>query len=180
MSFDGNPLRLETPRLILRELTVSDAAFMLELLNDDAFIRYIGDRGVRTDEEARKYLQEGTIASYREHGYGMYLVLRRDDGASIGVCGLVRRDGLDAPDLGFALLPPYRAAGYASEACEMVLQHARNTLNVGRLLAIATPDNAASAALLRKLGMRIEGRIRLPGDDTELDVYHLDLNASAA
>lgn len=179
MSTDRPPLRLETPRLILRELTTADAAFMLALLNDEAFVRYIGDRGVRTEDDARKYLQDGTIASYHEHGYGMYLMLRRDDGASIGVCGLVRRDGLEAPDLGFALLPPYRAAGYASEACKVVLQHARDNLNVGRLLAIATPDNAASAALLRRLGMQVEDRVRLPGDDTELDLYQIDLSAGA-
>lgn len=161
---------ITTARLRLREMTTADAAFMLELLNDPDFLRYIGDRGVRTLEDACRYIEKGTLDSYRRHGYGMYLAERLEDGAAVGVCGLVRREGLDGPDLGFALLPAWRGQGYATEGAAAVLVHARD-LGLARVLAIATPDNRASNALLTSLGMRREATVRLPGDDADLWLY---------
>lgn len=160
-----------TRRLELREMTEADAAFMVTLLNDPDFLRYIGDRGVRTEAEARDYLRDGAISSYREHGFGMYLAERREDGAAIGVCGLVSRPGLAAPDLGFALLPAYRRDGFAAEGASAVLEFARGELGLPRILAIATPDNAASIALLQRLAMRPAGSVRLPGGDRDLELY---------
>lgn len=162
---------LATERLTLREMTEADAAFMVTLLNDADFLRYIGDRGVRTEAEARAYLRDGPIRSYREHGFGMYLAERRADGVAIGVCGLVSRPGLDAPDLGFALLPAFRRAGLAAEGARAVLEFACGELGLERILAIATPDNAASITLLTGLAMRRDGTVRLPGGETDLELY---------
>ncbi|HZW58656.1 MAG TPA: GNAT family N-acetyltransferase [Woeseiaceae bacterium] len=162
---------IETARLALRELTVDDAAFLKDVMNDAGFLKYIGDRGIRTLDDARAYLERGPLDSYRRHGYGMYLVTRRADDAALGICGLVRRDSLDAPDLGFAFLPPYRSQGYASEAAAATLEFGRKTLGLARILAIATPDNGASNRILRKCGMRLERRVRLPPDDSELNLY---------
>lgn len=164
---------LTTSRLRLREMTEADAAFMVELLNDEAFLRYIGDRGVRSEDEARAYLREGAIASYRKHGYGMYIAERRSDGRAIGVCGLVRRDGLDAPDIGFAMLPAWRGEGYAGEGAQAVLDHALGPLALSRIVAIATPDNRASLALLEGLGMQPAGHVRLPGSEEDLRLYEI-------
>ncbi len=171
---------LRTARLRLREMTEADAEFMVALLNDADFLRYIGDRGVRTADEARAYLREGAIASYRQHGYGMYLAERIEDAAAIGVCGLVRREGLDAPDLGFALLPGFRRAGYAAEAARAVLDFATTELGIARIVAIATPGNCASIALLGQLAMRPAGTVRLPGGDAELNLYEYRASEDAA
>ena len=171
---------LATARLRLRELTSDDAAFLLALLNDPGFIRYIGDRGVRTLADARDYIRKRIIDSYQQHGFGMYLAERVSDGAATGLCGLVRRDGLDAPDLGFALLPDWRGCGYAREGAAAVLEHARNVLQLPRVLAIATPDNDASNDLLTSLGMRRVQTVRLPGDETDLWLYALDTGAARA
>lgn len=171
---------LATERLELREMTEDDAPFMVELLNDPGFLRYIGDRGVRTPAAAQAYLREGAIASYREHGYGMYLACLRADGSAAGVCGLVRRDGLDAPDLGFALLPPWRGRGLAAEGSRAVLQYALGPLGLERVVAIATPDNRASITLLEGLGMRHAGNVRLPGGDRTLNLYELRAADTAA
>jgi len=171
MGAESAPPVLTTERLALRELTEDDAGFMVELLNDGDFLRYIGDRGVRTEDEARAYLREGTIASYAERGFGMYRAERREDGAVVGICGLVRRDGLDSPDLGFALLPAYRGAGYAAEGAAAMLDYAHEALGLRRILAIATPDNEASIALLEGIGMTLEGQVCLPKSTEFLNLY---------
>ncbi|GAB3510802.1 GNAT family N-acetyltransferase [Pseudoxanthomonas daejeonensis] len=154
-----------TTRLRLRELVEDDAGFMLELLNQPDFLRFIGDRGVRDLEQARSYLRDGPIASYSRHGLGMYLVEPRAGGAPIGLCGLVVRDGLPGPDIGFAFLPAYYGQGYAFEAASATLAHARTALSLPRVLAIVSPGNDRSIALLRRLGLRDAGTIQLPGKD---------------
>lgn len=154
---------LETPRLRLRELREDDDAFLVELLNDEGFLRHIGDRGVRTREDARRYLAEGPAASYARHGFGLWAVQRREDGALVGMCGLLRRDTLPDPDLGYAFLPAYRGQGYAREACEACVAHALDTLRMPRLLAIVNEDNAASRGLLERLGFALEGPAEVGG-----------------
>lgn len=166
---------LETPRLRLARLVDSDAPFVLELVLDPDWLRYIGDRGIRDLDGARAYLEEGPRASYRRHGFGLYRVDRREDGTSIGLCGLLRREGLDDPDLGFALLPAHRGAGYAREAAAATLDHARRDLGLPRVAAITRPDNAPSIALLQALGFRFDRTVVLPGDDVVLRLYVLDL-----
>lgn len=145
---------LETPRLRLTELAEDDAGFVLALLNTEGFLRHIGDRGVRRLDEARRYLREGPLASYAEHGFGLWKVTRKADGVAVGMSGLVRRDSLPRPDLGYAFLPDYTGQGLASEAGAAVLAHAFGTLRLPQVLAIVSPGNEASVRVLAKLGMR--------------------------
>lgn len=161
---------METARLTIRRLRPSDAGFILELLNDPAFIRYIGDRGVRTDADAVGYISDGPMASYERHGFGLYLVERKPDGTSAGICGLLRRDYLPEPDLGFAFLPAFRSQGLAFEAAGAVLAEARS-LGLWRVLAITSPDNTASIRLLGKLGFRFERALQPPGERTHLSIF---------
>lgn len=154
---------VETPRLFLREFRDDDVAFIARLLNTDGFRRYIGDRGVRDEATALIYLHAGPQASYAKHGHGLYGVARRDDGALIGMCGVLRRDTLDAPDLGFAFLPEVARQGYALEAARGALRHARETVGLDRIAAITAPDNDDSIRLLGKLGFRFVGMIHVGG-----------------
>jgi RimJ/RimL family protein N-acetyltransferase len=147
---------LSTPRLRLSPFTLDDAPFVLELVNDPDWLRYIGDRNVRGLEDARRYLREGPIASYARNGFGLLRVALATTAEPVGMCGMVRRDTLPGPDLGFAFLPRYRGHGYAREAVDAVLADARERLRLDRILAITTPDNAGSIALLEKAGFTFE------------------------
>lgn len=164
-----------TERLTLRRLVEDDAPFMLELLNDDAFVRYIGDRGVRTIDEARAYIRDRTIAPYEQLGYGMYLVERRSDGAALGICGLVKRETLDHADIGFAFLPTARGGGYALESAQAVLEHAHADFGIERLLAIVSPENAPSVRLLERLGFAFERTTRVTPDAPEVRLFSRSL-----
>ncbi len=153
---------LETERLFLREMTLADAPFMLELLNTPSWLAYIGDRGVYTIEQAERYLQEGNLKSYAEHGFGFYLVVVKETGHLIGMCGLVKREGLDDIDIGFAFLPAFTGKGYGYEAASATLVYAKNTLKLARVVAIVHPDNEASISLIKKIGMVYEKQVVLP------------------
>ena len=160
----------ETPRLRLRHLLDTDAAFILELLNEPDFIRNIGDREVRTLDDARRYIQHGPVASYSQYGFGLFLVELQDSAAPIGICGLLKRDYLDDVDVGFALRESFRGKGYAFEAASAVMQLGQQVLGLGRIVAITSPDNHASMSLLRRLGLEFERTIRIPDQarDTRL------------
>ena len=147
---------LETERLGLRAFTLDDAPFVVRLLNDAGYLRHIADRGVRTETQARAYLESRILRMYREHGVGPYLVLRQFDGEPLGLCGLFRRDQFEDADLGFALLETHRGQGYASEAAQAVLAHARDGLGMTRLIAVTSHDNTASMRLLDRLGFAFE------------------------
>ena len=153
----------ETPRLRLRHLAPTDAAFILELLNEPDFIRNIGDREVRTLRDAQHYINTGPIASYVRHGFGLYLVETREDAASIGMCGLLKRDYLEDVDVGFALHAAFRGRGYAVEAASAVMRYGREALGLGRIVAITSADNQASIKVLRQLGLEFERMIQVPG-----------------
>lgn len=152
---------LETERLILRLFDPDDAPFILTLLNEPSFLRYIGDKKVRTLDDARQYILNGPRASYERHGFGLYQVELKDSHTPAGMCGLLKRDELPDPDIGFAFLPDYWNKGFASEAANAVLNDARERLKLARILAIVNPDNDASIKLLEKLGFRFE---RMNGD----------------
>jgi ribosomal-protein-alanine N-acetyltransferase len=163
---------LETERLSLRRLAPEDdAAFVVELLNDPSFLRNIGDRGVRNEEDARRYLRDGPMASYAAHGYGLYLVAMKETGMSAGICGLVRRAYLDAPDLGFAFLPGFRRRGVASESASAVMSEAFGPLGLDRVLAIVSPHNADSIRVLEKLGFRSDGLVTPPGERDAIRLF---------
>lgn len=153
---------IETERLLLRELEEGDAAFIVDLLNQRSFLEHIGDRGVRTLGDARAYIADGPIASYREHGFGLFLAVVREGGARAGMCGLMRKPWLDAPDLAYAFLPQHWSRGYAREATAAVLAHARVAWGVGRVTAVVTSENAPSLRLLERLGFKFERMIADP------------------
>jgi len=154
---------LKTARLLLREAADDDAPFVLALLNSAGFVANIGDRGVRTDADAKTYIAERIHGSYQAHGFGMWVVEPLECGAPIGLAGLVKRDGLDVPDVGYALLPQAWGQGVAQEAAAGVLTFARTALGIPRLAAVTTPENQASMAVLRKIGFVYQGVIQLPG-----------------
>jgi len=162
---------LETARLRLRELTTSDGEFMLALLNDPDFIRHVGDRGVRTLEGAREYIVKGPMQSYARNGFGLYMVELSGTREKLGICGLVKREGLTDIDIGFGFLPQYRSQGYAIEAATAIMAQARDELELGRVVAITSPDNARSANVLLKLGLKFEKMITFPGEEKEIRLY---------
>jgi RimJ/RimL family protein N-acetyltransferase len=167
----ATPTVLVTPRLILRLLDQDDAPFILELLNDPDWLRFIGDKGVRTLDAARTYIANGPAAMVQRLGFGLYLVELSGTRTPVGICGLIKRDALDDVDLGFAFLPQFRAHGYAREAAAAVLAYGRETLGIPRIVAITAPDNARSIRLLEELGLRFERTLRMPGDDHEVRIY---------
>jgi RimJ/RimL family protein N-acetyltransferase len=164
---------VETDRLALRRLTHADAPFLVRLLNDPSFLRYIGDRGVRSEADAICYLDGGPLASYREHGFGLYLVTLRAGDTPIGICGLLKRETLSDVDLGFAFLPEFWSRGFATEAARAVLEHGR-ALGLDRIVAVTTQDNSGSIHVLQKLGLRASGAVRLSKDGPELLLFAPD------
>ena len=168
---------LETDRLIVRHLTTADAEFIIELLNDPSFIRYIGDKQVRTLDDACAYVRNGPARSYETYGFGLNLVELKSEGMPIGICGLLKRDTLPEPDIGFAFLPAYWNQGYALEAAAAVMKHGRETLGVKVVLAITTPDNEASGKLLSKIGLRFDRVVKLSEDATEVKLFTSDKTA---
>ena len=168
--------RIETERLALEWMTLDDAPLMLAVWNDGAFMRFVGDRGVRTLEQAQEALRNGPLSLYEKFGYGPFRVTVRDEGVDIGVCGLYRREGIEDPDIGFALLPDYCGKGYGYEAAAAVVDYAREDLELERLIAIVSPANATSIGLIEKLGLRYERDVRIAGDDHDVRVYGMQLN----
>jgi RimJ/RimL family protein N-acetyltransferase len=163
---------LETERLTLAHLSPeADAEFILRLLNEPSFLQYIGDKGVRTLDDARGYIINGPEKSYRENGFGLYRVTLKENDAPIGISGLIKRDTLPEPDIGFAFLPEYWNSGYAYESAAAVMKYAREALHIDRILAITTPDNEASAKLLTRIGLKFEGLIRLTSDSPEVKLF---------
>jgi RimJ/RimL family protein N-acetyltransferase len=162
---------LETERLMLRRLAAGDAAFILELLNEPAFLENIGDRGARTLADARRYIAKGPVASYRKFGFGLCLVELKDSGAPIGICGLLKRESLDDVDIGFAFLRKYWSQGYARESAAAVMHYGWTTLRLQRIVAITKPSNHASITLLEKLGLRFEKTVALPDHGGENKLF---------
>jgi len=165
---------VKTARLTLRELQLTDAAFALRLYNDPSFLAFIGDKGVRTVEDAENNLQQGAIASYAQHGYGMWLV-ENQQGQSIGMCGLIKRDFLTETDLGYAYLPEFFGLGYAYEAAQAVLAYAAEQTVLKTLVAIVSPANLASVSLLKKLGFVQDGQVLVPDKNEMVDFYRVFL-----
>jgi RimJ/RimL family protein N-acetyltransferase len=171
---------LETERLILREIVESDDAFMLDLLNQPTFIKYIGDRKVRNLEQAREFIESRYQKSYTENGYGLYAVELKEEirnpksaiqNPVVGICGFVKRDSLPDADIGFAFLPQFEKKGYAFESASAVMKYGREVLGLGRVLAITTQDNESSGRLLEKIGFKFEELITQPHDAEELKLF---------
>ncbi len=162
---------IETKRLVLRRLSPDDAEFIVELLNQPSFLRYIGDKEVRNNTDAVRYIQNGPVASYEQLGFGLYLVELKDTGVPIGICGLLKRDSLPDVDVGFAFLPSYWSQGYAFESAAAVMTYGRQVLGSRRIVAITSLDNDASIRLLEKLGLRFERLIKLSADQSQVRLF---------
>jgi RimJ/RimL family protein N-acetyltransferase len=171
----GHPIEIaRTARLRLRHVVPDDAAVYLEVLNDPAFIQYIGDRGVRTLEDAATSIVDGPMAMQRARGHSMYMVELIESGEPVGLSGLIKRDFLADVDIGYAFLPRHRGQGYALEAAQAVAGHAWE-LGLARLAAIVNPDNRASIGLLLKLGMRFERFIVPAAGQRGVNLYGMTL-----
>jgi [ribosomal protein S5]-alanine N-acetyltransferase len=164
---------IETKRLSLRHVHDSDAPFILELLTDKDFLVNVGDRGVHDLSSARRYIEEGPLASYRSYGFGLYLAELRSTTLALGLCGLLRRDSHPDVELGFALLPRARGFGYALEAVQGTMKFATHVLGLKRIVAIAAPHNQASIRILQRVGLRFERIVQWTrnGEDSRLYVY---------
>ena len=166
-----NPLAIETSRLKLRWLELTDADFIYQLVNDPQWLRFIGDKQVADLDGARRYIEDGPRAMYRQFGYGLNCVALKDSDTPIGICGLLQRESLPQPDLGFAFLPGFRGQGYAREAADAILQHAYLILRQTRVAAIVNPDNHSSINLLSRLGFCIEKQIQIEPNPEFIDLY---------
>lgn len=164
-------LELTTPRLLLRRLTTADAAFILELVNDPDWLQFIGDRGVKNLQAARTFIQTGPQAMYAQSGLGLLMVQSLTSKHAMGLCGLLQRDYLDYPDIGFAFLPPFRGQGYAFEAADAVIQAGLKLPDVSRIGGITALDNQASMQLLKKLGLSFEKVIKIDGHQQESNLF---------
>jgi [ribosomal protein S5]-alanine N-acetyltransferase len=165
---------VETERLILRPFGSGDARFVLRLLNEPSFVENIGDRGVRTLEQAERYLADGPIASYARHGHGLWLVALKETREPIGMCGLLKREQLADVDLGYAFLPEFWSSGYAHESARATLEWARSR-GMQRIVAIVSPANAPSIRLLAKLGFAFEGLTRTSPEAPQVALYGVRL-----
>lgn len=162
---------LETDRLILRQLHTGDAAFIFRIVNEPSWLKYIGDKGVRSPEDAKKYILTGPVDMYQRLGFGMWLVELKSEQKPIGLCGLIKRDTLDDIDIGFALLPAFCQKGYAIEAAAATLEYAQTDLQLSRVVAITSQDNTASGRLLEKLGFKFERLLPVDPDDELLKFF---------
>jgi RimJ/RimL family protein N-acetyltransferase len=165
---------LETERLQLSRLSYDDCEFIVELVNEPSFKRYIGDKNVKSQDDARRYLREGPIGNYEQFGYGLFLVNLRDTETPAGICGLVKREEFEDPDIGFAFLKRYRENGYASESAKAVLEYGFETLELRRIIALADPDNEPSLRLLERLGFVYEREVRMPEDNHDINLFSIE------
>lgn len=171
---------LETERLRVRELNNEDSPFILELLNTPGWLRFIGDRNVRTIEHALSYLENGPFKSYRENGFGLYMVETKQGKTPAGICGILKRDTLDHPDIGFAFLPQHSGFGYAKEVAKATLNYAGEVLSIPRLLAITKPDNRRSIGLLESIGFSFVETLQLKNETDHLLLYRIDFDQNGA
>jgi ribosomal-protein-alanine N-acetyltransferase len=166
---------LETERLILRELDIQDAQFMFQLLNSHGWIKYIGDRNIKSKEDAKEYIQKGPLVSYAAHRFGLYAIELKESKLAIGVCGLLKREYLEFVDIGFALLPEYEAKGYAYEAAKAILDFSNENLHINNFSAITLPNNSRSINLLKRLGFKFSKNFIFESTNEELELYNLHL-----
>ena len=164
---------IESERILLRPFTLEDAEFIVELLNTEGWIRYIGDRNIKTIEQARSYLLNGPMKSYETNGFGLSLVELKTDRIPVGMCGLLKRDYLDHPDIGFAFLPNYTGQGFASEIAKEVIRYGLRELQMEKIFAITLPENSSSIKLLEKIGFRREKNFISPDTNEELCLYSI-------
>lgn len=163
-----------TERLTISHFNVNDSAFILELMNTPGWIKFVGDRGIKTIDDAKNYLTNKMLGSYTEFGFGMYAVRLKNSKITIGMCGLVKREGLEDVDIGFAFLPNYNGQGYAFEAASATMNYAINDLELKRIVAITLKENTSSIKLLEKIGLQFEENINIADDPEELMLFGMN------
>jgi RimJ/RimL family protein N-acetyltransferase len=161
----------ETERLVIKQATLNDSNFFFRLLNSPNWIEFIGDRGIKTEEDARTYIRNSLIDSYEKRGYGLYKMCLRENEVPIGICGFLKRDYLENVDIGFAVLPEYEGKGYTLEASKSMLEFGKLKLNMDTILAITTKENIKSRSLLQKIGLTEVGKIKPNEKEEELLLY---------
>lgn len=159
---------IETERLLISKIGPEDADFIMQLLNTPSWIKYIGDRGIHSLDDARNYISSGPVKSYEQFGFGLYLVKLKASHTPIGMSGLLKREMLDSPDIGFAFMPDFTGQGYGLEAARAVLNYAEETFQIKRVLAITLLTNTSSIRLLEKLGMVFEKMIESANEELML------------
>lgn len=162
---------LETERLRLQKISLADAPFYVKLFNSEGWLTYIGDRGVKTVQDAEAYIEKNYLPSYEKHGYGSYTVQLKATNETIGACGLYKRDNLDDPDIGFAFLGAYLGKGYGFEAASAIMRYAQTTLGIQKILGFTLENNVASIMLLEKLGLQQSGTYRFKNEEEELLLF---------
>jgi len=162
---------INTERLILREAEPSDNQFFFDLLNTPKWIKYIGDRGIKTLKNAEDYISDKLINSYKTKGYGLYVYELKESHIPIGICGFIKREYLDSVDIGFALLPEYERKGYTYEISIAVLENGEKNLSINNVYAITSKDNIASQELLKKLGFNFKSILNEPDSNEEILLY---------
>ncbi len=173
MEVDPTLIILETKRLFIRRLVREDAEFILRLLNEPSWLEFIGDKNVYSLNDAKKYIELAPMAMYERYGFGLFLVCAKETSAPMGLCGLMKRDNLDNADLGYAFLPEFWHNGFALEAVESVIDYAKNTHQLSRILALSKSSNAASIKLLNKVGFLFDRDLKLLEDEENLQIYQL-------
>ena len=161
---------LETERLLLRQFSITDTTFIIELVNSPGWLAFIGDRNIKTEKEAVEYLRNGPLKSYEVNGFGLSLVEMKNDMTPIGMCGILKRDSLENPDIGFAFLPEYMGRGFAFEIANATMTYAKNILKLPVILAITVPGNKRSIKLLEKIGLKFS-RIISQNIDEQLMLF---------
>ena len=164
-------LTLETERLILQPVKMEDAEFILELYNSPNFIKFIGDRNLRTVEDAETYIKEKFLPHVEKHGFGSYVIITKSDTKKIGNVGIYVRDGLNAPDIGFSFLSEFEGKGYGFEASKKLMEIAFSEFGLKKISAITTKENIASQKLIEKLGLKFQSIVQLPDDPEDLLYY---------
>jgi ribosomal-protein-alanine N-acetyltransferase len=166
---------LKTERLALRPFNLGDAAFVIELVNSPGWIQFIGDRNIHSIADAEHYISNNHLENYKEKGFGYWVIFCKENlKIPIGICGLMKRDGLEHMDIGYALLPKFEGLGYATEAAQSVLTFGFNTLKATRILAISDVENIGSAKVLQKIGMALERKIKVTTDEPELYLFSVE------
>lgn len=161
----------ETDRLFLREFAEDDTDFIIDLLNSPGWLKFIGDRNVKTSEQAKEYLKNGPIKSYKENGYGLSMAILKEGNKPIGMCGIIKRDYLENPDIGFAFLPEYEGKGYALEVATATVKYAEEKLQISKIFAFTLPSNTKSIKLIEKIGFKFVKNITIPNDSEELMLF---------
>lgn len=167
---------LETERLRIRHLTEQDATFALKLYTTDPFLRFVGDKSLKTVDDARQYLLDGPISMYQSHGIGLSLVEIKECGTPVGICGLIKRDTLDDIDIGYGFLPEYFNQGYGYESAKAMMDFGRNELKINKIVAITTSDNDSSIRLIKRLGLNFVCNIEEPEGEPALGLYEITFN----